>query len=165
MEEARPARFADLQALAQLRREALAELAALRGGDLYQRREAPPEPLEDDLAAALAGERRSAWVGTLDGQTVGYGLARCEVLPGGGSPHGVVEALYVTPGGREVGVGEALLNAMVDWLVARGCDGIDAMALPGHRVAKNFLESAGFKARLLILHRSVGPSSDPGVGA
>ena len=46
------------------------------------------------------------------------------------------------------------LRALVDWCSAAGIThGIDATALPGDRLAKNFFESAGFKARRLIMHK------------
>ena len=38
----------------------------------------------------------------------------------------------------------------------RGCRWVDGTALPGDRGAKNFYESAGFKARLLTMHRDLG---------
>jgi hypothetical protein len=32
---------------------------------------------------------------------------------------------------------------------------VDGIALPGDRQAKNFYESAGFKARMLTMHRRI----------
>ncbi len=43
-------------------------------------------------------------------------------------------------------VGEGLLEQLVAWCREQGCVGIDAFALPGHRAAKNFFETAGFTA-------------------
>ena len=39
----------------------------------------------------------------------------------------------------------------------RGCVGIDAIALPGHRAAKNFFEAHGFTARALAMHHQLEP--------
>ncbi len=103
---------------------------------------------------ALADPARELVVGTLDGVVVGYGLGRREDL-GGGQALGRVEALYVEPPARGVGVGEAVLGRLMDWFAVQGCTGVDALALPGDREAKSFFEGAGFKTRLLIMHRDV----------
>jgi hypothetical protein len=46
-----------------------------------------------------------------------------------------------------------MAEALVAFCTARGCVGIDALALPGHRAAKNFFEESGFTARALVMHR------------
>ena len=68
----------------------------------------------------------------------------------------MLDACYVEPGARGVGLGRLLLDAAVAWLEAQGCPGVDGVALPGDRAAKSFYESAGFKARLLTMHRALG---------
>jgi GNAT superfamily N-acetyltransferase len=155
-EGARPAGAADIPRLAELCRSGLAELTAGRGGALLAERQRRAEPLEEALAADLAHPRRHGWVGTLDDEVVGYAAGRTETLPGG-SELGVVEALFVEPDARGVGVGEVLMDAMLAWFTDRGCIGVDCQALPGDRLTKNFLESGGFKARLIVMHRSLGP--------
>jgi GNAT superfamily N-acetyltransferase len=67
----------------------------------------------------------------------------------------MLDACYVEPGARGVGLGRLLLDTTASWLAARGCRGVDGVALPGDREAKNFYESAGFKARLLTMHREL----------
>ena len=66
---------------------------------------------------------------------------------------GVVETIYVEPSARQVGVGEVMVAAILQWCAERGCRGVDAPALPGSRPAKAFFEDHGFVARLLIMHR------------
>ena len=90
-------------------------------------------------------------VGTIDDVVIGYALARAEVLRDG-TQLGVIDDLFVEEGARAVGVGEAMIGALVEWCGERGCRGIDAMALPGHRAAKNFFEESGFTARKLVMH-------------
>ncbi len=90
-------------------------------------------------------------LGTVDGIEVGFALARCQLV--GGQPMGVVEAIYVEPAARQVGVGEAMVEAVLAWCAGRGCHGVDAPALPGSRPAKAFFEEHGFVARLLVMHR------------
>jgi GNAT superfamily N-acetyltransferase len=68
---------------------------------------------------------------------------------------GVIDELFVAEPARAVGLGETLLGALVAWCVAAQCIGIDATALPGDRLAKNFFESAGFKARRLVMHKTL----------
>ena len=58
-------------------------------------------------------------------------------------------------GARGVGVGSALMDALVTWCRKRGCGDIDALALPGDRSSKQRLEAAGFTARLLTLNRQL----------
>ena len=54
-----------------------------------------------------------------------------------------------------MGLGRLLLDAVGGLAGGRGCRGVDGTALPGDREAKNFYESAGFKARLLTMHRAL----------
>jgi hypothetical protein len=48
-----------------------------------------------------------------------------------------------------------MLDSVTSWLTARGCRAVDAGALPGERATKSFFESAGFKARLITMHREL----------
>jgi len=61
--------------------------------------------------------------------------------------------IYVDPAAREVGVGENLLAAVAEWAGEHGAGTLDVPVLPGIRESKNFLEGAGFVARLLVMHR------------
>jgi ribosomal protein S18 acetylase RimI-like enzyme len=63
--------------------------------------------------------------------------------------------LYVDPGAREVGVGELLADACLEWCGARGCRGVDALVLPGNRATKNFFEGLGLTARAIVVHKSL----------
>ncbi|MGH9068394.1 MAG: GNAT family N-acetyltransferase [Acidimicrobiales bacterium] len=155
METSRPARTDDLPRLVELGRSGADELTALRGGSLYGRREGAGGIERPALAAALSDPACTVQVGSIGGAVVGFGVGRSEELTGGGRL-GRVEALYVEPGARSVGVGEAIMHAMTTWFEAQGCDGVDAMALPGHRATKSFFEGAGFKARLIVMHKHLG---------
>ena len=152
MEAARPATEADVPRLAELVRAAIGELAPLRGGAVWKAREARAEPLEADLARLIGTDDARVLVGTIDGVPVGYAVARLERL-GDGSTLGVVEDIYVEPGARQVGLGEAMMDDLVQWCRACGCFGMDSMALPGDRSTKNFFEESGFTARKLVMHR------------
>lgn len=148
----RPATADDLPRLVELVTQAVAEQSLLKGGDVWARREARQAPYQDRLADEVAAPTARVLVGTLDGTALGYGVARTEELPDG-SRIGIVTDLYVEPGGREVGIGEALMQALVDWCATEGCTGVDSLALPGDRGTKNFFESFGLVARAIVVHR------------
>jgi ribosomal protein S18 acetylase RimI-like enzyme len=157
MERARRARTDDLPALVRLAAELRAELRVLRGGRLWEQRDARVRPDEETLAGLLRREDAAVVVGTIDGVVVGYGTLEVEPLPDG-TALAVIGDLYVEPGARDVGVGESIATELVAAAEAAGCVGIDAFALPGHREAKNFFERAGFTARALVMHRPLtGP--------
>jgi GNAT superfamily N-acetyltransferase len=154
VEEARPATVDDVPVLAALGRRVLADLGDQRGGELFTRREARAEPFEQDLQAAVDDDDRHLIVGTFDDVPFGYGLVRREELRDG-ALLAVLEDFVVDPAARGVGIGEAIMDAVLAWSIAQGCIGIDAMALPGDRETKNFFESFGLKARALVVHRDL----------
>ena len=147
---ARPARAEDLAALVRLHRAATEELRAQKGGTVWahqtRRDREPSFALEDPAELVL--------VGMIDESVVGYARVVVEALDGG-RELAVLTDIYVEPGAREVGVGEALLDAAIKWARGRGCVGIDSVALPGMRETKNFFESAGMVARAIVVHRAL----------
>jgi GNAT superfamily N-acetyltransferase len=152
VQDCRPASDGDLDRLAGLADLARRELAAGKGGGVWVRREARRDPLRASLAAALADPDQHVVAGTVDGAVLGYGVARLERLDDGGLL-GVVDDLYVEPEGREVGIGEAVMDDLLAWCTDRGCFGVDSLALPGDRHTKNFFETFGLVARAIIVHR------------
>ena len=162
MEAARPATPADLPAVAGLVRAGIAELLPMRGGAVWAAQEARQEPIEEGLAGLLQRDDVRFLVGTLDGVPVGYAICRLAVLHDR-STLGVVEEIFVDAGARGVGLGETMMNDLVAWCAGCGCFGMDAMALPGHRLTKNFFEESGFTARKIVMHHSLRaePAIDP----
>ncbi len=151
MELARPARTEDRQACTRLLSQALVAAESMRGG----------AALVGDATTVTLLERWTRadatahlMVGEYEGVVVGLGAA----TTGGtrGVTNGLIECCYVEIGGRGVGVGTALMEAAVAWCAERGCDTVDALALPGDRTTKQRLEAAGFAARLLTLNRRLG---------
>jgi ribosomal protein S18 acetylase RimI-like enzyme len=157
MEGVRTATPADAERCGELCRLALAELDAVRGGPLFARREtglvAKALLRPGGLARLLADGRRRVLLGTIEDAVVGMAIGRVDDV--GEAALGVVDGCYVEPGARQVGVGRALLDALVSTFAAAGCRGIDVPALPGDRHTKNLLEAAGFKARLVTMHRTL----------
>ena len=117
--------------------------------------EGAPEPIDDDLMGALAGEPgRFIVVGLIDATIVGFGAMHLETL----HDHdvlAVVTDLYVVKEARGVGVGEAMMDLLLDHAGDAGAVGIDALALPGDRATKNFFERFGLTARAILVHRSL----------
>lgn len=142
---------ADVARLGQLRQLATAELAGERGGHIFLARENRREPGDVSLKAAVDDPATRVWVGTIDDFVIGYLVASIDDLADG-RRLGLVEDVYVEPGGREVGVGEAMMDHALAWFRSEGCFGADAAALPGMRTTKNFFETFGFTARLLVVH-------------
>jgi GNAT superfamily N-acetyltransferase len=144
--------------VAALAREFHEELARERDGSLWLAREARREPLEDDYTRLVDDPAACLLVGTIDAVIVGFAAATIEDLPDG-TRLGVVDELFVEIPARGVGVGEALVEETASFCTARGCVGVDASALPGQRVTKNFFEGRGFRARALVMHRHLDPGS------
>ena len=138
------------------------ELRPMRGGELLLGREVQRGSGVASLATDLDDPERGMWVGTIDGTIVGYSTGHVEQLGAAGdaddAPYmrlGVIDELFVEADARAVGVGEAMMAAMLAWFTAMGCSGVDALALPGNRSTKNFFEESGFTARLLVMHRGL----------
>jgi GNAT superfamily N-acetyltransferase len=160
-ESARLATGDDVVHVVELAEQLRAELRPIKGGAVWLQREAWPEPLLDTYAR-LVGESlvpgsssTRVVVGTIDDVVVGYGIVVVESLRSG-APLGVVTDLFVEPDARAVGVGECIAAALLEFCTEQGCVGVDALALPGHRAAKNFFERNGFTARALTMHRDLG---------
>lgn len=152
METARAATVEDLPRIVELAVQLRDELRVMRGGRLWESREARVDATRESFATLLAREDATVVVGCIDGVVVGYGTVELEEL-GDGSSLGIVGDLYVESEARAVGVGEAIAEQLVTFCTTARCVGIDAFALPGHRQAKNFFERAGFTARALIMHK------------
>lgn len=151
-ETVRTATSEDLDNLVTLATAAAAEKRAQKGGAVWDRKERRGEPFAASLKEALHATAQEVVVGRLDGITLGYGVARVELVDDGGKL-GVIDDLYVDPQARELGLGEMLMDHMLDWCRAAGCFGVDSLALPGDRATKNFFESFGLVARAIIVHR------------
>ena len=156
MDAARRATVEDLDPIIDLAQELRAELEPMRGGRLWSVTAAYPGPLHATFSALLKRDDTCLVVGTIDDSIVGFGACSVAVLRDGTRLGQIVE-LFVTEEARAVSVGEGILNELVEFCRAEGCAGVDAFALPGHRAAKNFFETAGFTARALVMHHQFKP--------
>lgn len=164
VESARRATLADLSRLVELRQALLEELWSQRGGRLLAASIHRTDP-SGSLGADIADPSRLVVAGSWDGVVVGFGVGRVDEMPGVSAAEsrvGVVESLYVEPEARGVGVGEAVMDAVLAWCAEAGCVAADAPALPGNREAKGFFERQGFTARLLVMNRALRPALPAG---
>lgn len=153
IEAARSAGPGDRGEIGELRSEAQHATIGQRGGAALWGRDRPTASITSIVDAALGGDDDALVVlGTLDAQTVGYGIAHVTDTEGCGRV-GVVDELWVTPAARGIGVGEAMMDELEEWARKRGCRELDALALPGDRDTKNFFESRGLVARAISVSR------------
>ena len=155
MEAVRPAVPEDGPRVEALATELLAWVRSQRGGARLLGPPGQPVPAylgHATLEDVLADPRRRVLVGTLEGAVTAVAACHVDEQPDG--RWGVLDGCYVEEGARGVGLGHLLASAAFGWLRDEGCAGVDGVALPGDRAAKQFFESAGLKARLLTMHRS-----------
>lgn len=131
---------ADALHVAQLEQMARAAAVDYRGGAVW---------LDQHPPVAEWGAAPNTWVATIDDAVVGYLQLHL---------HGAVAEVaqvFVHPEARELGLGDALLEAAMTHARQAGCTAIEAVALPGDRDTKNLYERAGVIARLLVLRREL----------
>ena len=128
----------DAGRVAELRRRARTEAATRRGGpELAQ---ATPDELPSESTVLVA---------EVDGVALAYAVVRVQ------GTTAVLHELFTEPRARDVGLGHALLGAAEQRARDRGCTALESVALPGDRDTKNFFESHGLRARLLVVHREL----------
>ena len=145
---------ADLDLLEDFVALGVAEQAENKGGRIWSRRETPSPPFRASIGAVLHDPEQEVIIGLIDEAPVGNAVVGVELLRSGDAL-GRISQIWVDPEARDVGVGEALIAHVIEWCQARKCVGIDSMALPGNPNTKNFFETFGFKARLLVVHHSL----------
>ncbi len=157
--EVRSAGHPDRDDILALLDAAAAEIAPNRGGaDLLAERDASPAPRLDQVERVIGGSGHMVMVGCLDTVVVAIAIGHVERRPWPGDA-AVVDVLYVDARAREIGVGEALLEAVMRWAIDSRCASVDAEALPGDRATKNFFETFGLVARKLVVSRRLATVS------
>lgn len=114
------------------------------------------EPAAAALEDILADDQSVLLIGEIDGYPLGFLWARVEALlpQADGEDVGVIRLIFTDPEARGVGVGDAMITQVLAELRGRGLRYFDARVSPGHRHAKNFFESNGFSARLIVMHHA-----------
>ena len=136
---------AEIDQLELLEAEARASLIEQRGGARWL--ETHSARRVDQWRTAL--EAGLVYVADLDGVMVGY------LVLDRSSDVARIDEVYVSPGAREVGFGDALVETAVEAARAAGCRAIEGEALPGDRNTKNLYERAGITARLITVAKQL----------
>ncbi len=89
------------------------------------------------------------FIAHIDAVVVGYLVLAVE------PPLARVDEVYVTPQARELGFGDALLEAATEAAHAEDCSLLEGTSLPGDRDTKNLYERAGIKARLITVSTEI----------
>jgi GNAT superfamily N-acetyltransferase len=146
----RRATVMDAVSLQALEREARQGVATARGGTRWLDEHAE---IGEDWAAAVTD--RAVFVAELvdpaatdgGGHVVGYLVLDLAA----GIAH--VDQVFVTPDARQLGFGDALLEAAEQEARRAGARVLEGHALPGDRDTKNLYERAGITARLITVSR------------
>jgi GNAT superfamily N-acetyltransferase len=152
-ETARRAQIADAAEIATLASDYAEALQGARGGEGLVGRVRWLTNLDDVADAIATGVGSALVVGLFDGVVAGF--AHAVVSSGGGDDDTSVEidAMYIDPPLRRVGIGEAMIGEVARYAHEQGASSIDVVTLPGDGATKSFLEASGFRARLLVMHR------------
>jgi GNAT superfamily N-acetyltransferase len=145
----RRARWQDVEALATLEAEARAVLVDARGAVRW---------LEEHA------EVGAQWRDTVDAGTVFVAVLTDPATDGSDLVVGYlvlavdgtvarIDQVFVAAGARELGFGDALVEAATEAARAAGAKVIEGEALPGDRETKNLYERAGITARLITVSR------------
>jgi len=142
--DVRPASPSDAGQLAWLETEARAWLTDQRGGDRWlathpARAEHWPDVIDSSVVHV-------AHIGAV---VVGYLVLVTEGVVA------IVDDVYVSPQARELGFGDALLDAGIASSRELGCSLLEGASLPGDRNSKNLYERAGIKARLITVSTEI----------
>lgn len=142
--EVRRAGGDDAGQLTWLEAEARASLGEQRGGDRWLE----THPARAHGWADALGDR-DVFVAHIDDVIVGY------LVLGAAGPVATVDEVYVSPKARELGFGDALLDAAIQAGRRRRCSILEGESLPGDRNTKNLYERAGIKARLITVSTEI----------
>ena len=139
--DVRTAEPADVTQLVRLEAEARSALVDQRGGARWlEEHPLIGEGWPERLASA------TVFVAPIDDVLVGYAVVVDD------SPEiSRVDQVFVLPGARELGFGDAMLAAGLAHARARGAVVFEGEALPGDRDTKNLYERAGITARLITV--------------
>jgi GNAT superfamily N-acetyltransferase len=152
-ESARRAVVGDAADVASLATSYLAALEGARGGDALTARVRQLTDVDGVARLISDAENATLIVGLYEDVTAGF--AHAIVRDTSGDERRVeVEAMYIDPQFRRVGIGEAMIEEVEHFAGDVAASSIDVVALPGDGATKSFLEASGFRARLLVMHRA-----------
>lgn len=141
----------DRAVIARLDEQGRTDLESQRGGEAWLAEHAPIRELFSDTTVRIL-------VSQFCDVAVGFSVSVDEIDPARGRICRV-DRVYVHERAREIGCGDALLAAEIDRARQRGCDVVEAVALPGDRETKNLYERAGITARCITVSKRISDLS------
>lgn len=142
----RRASESDCEVLEQLETEARETLDHFRGG---VRHGDDFESIGKQWAKVLSDRSIITFVAGVDEVVMGYLIAKQGQVKSGRIA--TIEQVFVTKDARNIGIGDALVNAAISWAKAESLVALDGFALPGDRETKNLFERSGLVARLITV--------------
>jgi GNAT superfamily N-acetyltransferase len=142
----RHAEEADLGALREIDVSSRTILTDQRGGEAWLADHPPLTDMDDAQVVSRS------LVGLIDDVVVGYVVWAIDDDPHRGRIIRI-DRVHVVADARELGFGDALLNAVIDVGRARECRYVEGVALPGDRDTKNLYERAGITARSITVSK------------
>jgi ribosomal protein S18 acetylase RimI-like enzyme len=158
----RPANEADFPTLAAMYEQLNAYFYQV--GYLLPRPEHVGELWLDSFRRTL-GRFSNVFVAERGGRLLGFHLCRIKRLPAhmGGGMAGEVSDVWVEPEARKLGVGEALLQAGLEWMRGQGVHSVEVQVLSENEGSLRFFERHGFKLEyraLRLLWHEAGLDGD-----
>jgi len=140
---------------------ALAEMYAKLNTYFYQVGYLLPRP-EDvgelwvDSFRRTLGRFSNVFVAEGEGRLLGFHLCRLKRLPAhmGGIMAGEVSDVWVEPEVRRLGVGDALVQAGLEWMRQQGVHSVEVQVLSQNEGSLKFFESLGFQLEYRALRLS-----------
>ncbi len=154
MEEiVRRAELGDCSELVRLETLARDGIRGVRGGDLRLQE----CPTVGDWSSRTDDPNHVVLVGTLDDVVV----AMLAMFLSREKDRGLISHVYVEAEGRELGLGDTMVEHAIAAVRAAELSGIEAVALPGDRETKNLFERAGLTARRLTVYKALVALREP----
>ena len=147
----------DLETLTFLREEAISEAKNKRGGEVLLNLETFSDDSLTELSNWLTSPDHRVVTGLFGEAVVAYGILEFSNTNDAQRIASIKE-IFVLKEARSVGVGESVINFLIDEAIQHKVVGIDSFALPGDRETKNFFETQGMVARLIHVYRPLKPN-------
>lgn len=143
---ARVATAVDIKFLSDLEREARFSITSFRGAD---RLASDIPEVGDSWQMVLSDRNFFTLIGGIDTSIMGYLVARVS------GQVALIEQVFVTKDARNLGIGDALVSAVLALAAEKNLAAVDALALPGDRETKNLFERSGLVARLITVTKKI----------
>ena len=138
----------DVMAIVELAKEAQTEITQFRG---HEQLLEVWTLTEQQWATTITSSKNIVLVALSSMSIVGYAKGDIDVK----GTICTVGHVFVDPQARQLGIGAGLVGEIARVAKSKGCQTLDAVALPGDRKMKNLYERIGMPARLLIASKNL----------